>query len=185
MTDHNGRQSPMPIFVVMGTAGCGKTSVAEEMQKLLQCDYLEGDVLHPQANVDKMASGYPLTDDDRWPWLRLIRDVLVEKASQHHATAVVTCSALRKVYRDILSDIPSELGSVTFCYLKGSPALLAERIAARQGHFMKPGMLRSQLDTLEEPNPEVENVIVADIIPEPKVIAQQIVNEARSRGILP
>ncbi|KAI9481200.1 MAG: shikimate kinase [Benjaminiella poitrasii] len=184
---------PVPIFVLMGTAGCGKTSVACEMQKILNCQYLEGDSLHPQSNVDKMAAGHPLDDDDRWPWLRSIRDHLIVKAKEAYndnanspsRVVVVTCSSLKKVYRDILREVPSELGTVIFVYLKGTPELLLERIQSRKGHFMPASMLKSQLDTLEEPDEKVENVIIASIIPLPHEEAKIIVAAAVERGALP
>ncbi|KAI9012631.1 shikimate kinase [Phycomyces nitens] len=185
---------PMQIFIVMGTAGCGKSSVAQELQSRLGFRFIEGDELHPASNVQKMAQGYPLTDEDRFPWLRSIRDKLLlqaqERQAQHSTDAsqngtIVTCSSLRKVYRDILSDIPSSLATVTFCYLKGSPELLATRIASRQNHFMKPGMLQSQLQTLEEPDSTKERVIVADIGFSVKQIVDSIISQAKQRHLLP
>ncbi|KAL0135929.1 P-loop containing nucleoside triphosphate hydrolase protein [Mucor lusitanicus] len=186
-------KTPVPIFVLMGTAGCGKTSVATEMQKILNCHYLEGDSLHPQSNVDKMAAGHPLDDDDRWPWLGLIRDHLTQQAkevydldvSSPNRVVVVTCSSLKKVYRDILRQVPAELGTVIFVYLKGTHELLLQRIQGRVGHFMPPSMLQSQLDTLEEPDETQEKVIIASIIPLPDVEAKIIVEEAVKRGYLP
>lgn len=192
----------------MGTAGCGKTSVAEEMQKLLQCEYIEGDQLHPKANVDKMSRGKsgqwslltqcwleqlgePLNDDDRYPWLHVIVNVLEEKAkalqkqdvSSTKKVIILTCSSLRKAYRDLLRQVPQANATITFVYLKGSPELLLERITGRKGHFMAAKMLESQLDTLEEP-PSQENVIVADIRKDPPTLAKWIVDEAHSRTIL-
>ncbi|KAG2202595.1 hypothetical protein INT46_011668 [Mucor plumbeus] len=185
--------TPVPIFVLMGTAGCGKTSVACEMQKLLNCHYLEGDSLHPLANVEKMAAGHPLEDDDRWAWLRLIRDHLTVQAKEVYdldvnslsRSVVVTCSSLKKVYRDILREVPAELGTVIFVYLKGTRELLLQRIQGRVGHFMPPSMLQSQLDTLEEPKEENEKVIIASIIPLPDVEAKIIIEEAIKKGYLP
>ncbi|KAI8150341.1 shikimate kinase [Fennellomyces sp. T-0311] len=184
--------SPVPVFILMGTAGCGKTSVAEEMQKLLHCEYIEGDSLHPKANVEKMSKGEPLNDDDRWPWLGVIRDTLKEKAiamqstdpSKSERTIVLTCSSLRKVYRDIMREVPAEYASITFVYLKGSKELLQERIDARQNHFMGAKMLDSQWNTLEEPDETQEQVIVADIRQDPPTLAKWIVQEARQRGIV-
>jgi len=98
---------------------------------------------------------------------------------------IVTCSALRKVYRDILRDFPPEIAMVTFVYLKGSKELLTARISSRRGHFMAPSMLESQLKTLEEPNPDVEQVIVADISYDAPIVANNIVIEAKRRNILP
>lgn len=140
-----------------------------------------------------MLLGHPLNDDDRWPWLRLIRDHLITKATevQHldiHSSqrvVIVTCSSLRKVYRDILREVPSDLGTVCFVYLKGTPELLLQRIQSRQGHFMPASMLQSQLDTLEEPDPSVENVIVASIVPPPHEEARHILDAAIKKGMLP
>ncbi|KAI9484586.1 shikimate kinase [Zychaea mexicana] len=185
--------SPVPVFILMGTAGCGKTSVAEQIQELLHCEYIEGDALHPQANVDKMSKGEPLNDDDRWPWLRVIRDTLKEKAealqsqdpSNTQRAVVLTCSSLRKVYRDIMREVPAEYASITFVYLKGSKELLQERIGGRQNHFMGAKMLESQLNTLEEPDETQEQVIVADIRKAPAPLAKWIVEEANRRNIVP
>lgn len=140
-----------------------------------------------------MVLGYPLDDDDRWPWLALIRDHLAEKAKQvqhldvasKNRVVIVTCSSLKKVYRDILREIPSNTANVIFVYLKGSEALLLKRIQGRQGHFMPASMLESQLKALEEPKPEEETVIIADIIPTPDVEAKHIVAAAVERGFLP
>ncbi|GAA5805366.1 shikimate kinase [Helicostylum pulchrum] len=183
----------VPIFVLMGTAGCGKSSVAEEIQNVLGCEYIEGDSLHPQSNVDKMAAGYPLQDDDRWPWLREIRDHLTKKALEvkdldlqsKNRVVVVTCSSLKKVYRDILRQVPTDIGTVVFVYLKGSKELLLKRIQSRQGHFMPASMLQSQLDILEEPKEEEEAVIIADIIPTPDIEAKHIIRAAIEKGYLP
>ncbi|CAO3643959.1 unnamed protein product [Cunninghamella echinulata] len=183
MVNEQYNRKPVPIFIVMGVAGCGKTSVAEELQMLLNCDYVEGNSLHPKENVDKMTSGIPLQDDDRWPWLRKIRDTIEAHAKilydqeEKGRALVVTCSSLKKVYRDILCDVPKELATVTFVYLKGTTELLAERIGNRQSHFMSASMLQSQLDTLEEPDPKTENVIITCIKPEPKIIAAEVLKE--------
>jgi gluconokinase len=112
-------------------------------------------------------------DDDRWSWLEKIRDTINEHVEKEDCRSlVVTCSSLRKVYRDILVQVPK--ATVTFVYLKGSPELLAERMGARKNHFMASNMLQSQLNTLEEPDPATENVIVTDIRPEPKQVAANI-----------
>ncbi|KAI8085842.1 shikimate kinase [Gilbertella persicaria] len=183
---------PVPIFVLMGTAGCGKTSVALQLKAKLNCRYLEGDSLHPAHNVQKMSEGHPLNDDDRWPWLREIRDHLAIQIKEvkdlpeddHRRVVVVTCSSLRKAYRDILRELPENSASVIFVYLKGSKELLLSRISNRKGHFMPAIMLQSQLDTLEEPDPETENVIVQSIEPPPEEEAQHIIQEAVEKGFL-
>lgn len=134
-----------------------------------------------------------MEDDDRWAWLHLIRDHLVVQAKEVYdldvnslnRSVVVTCSSLKKVYRDILREVPAELGNVIFVYLKGTRELLLQRIQGRVGHFMPPSMLQSQLDTLEEPNEENEKVIIASIIPLPDVEAKIIIEEAIKKAYLP
>lgn len=127
--------------------------------------------------------GIPLVDDDRWSWLEKIRDTITERVEKlvdsetKGRALVVTCSSLRKVYRDILRQVPADKAKVTFVYLKGTPELLAERMGARKNHFMAANMLESQLNTLEEPDPATENVIVADIRPEPKQVAANILSQ--------
>ncbi|MCH6472015.1 gluconokinase [Sinomonas terrae] len=131
--------------VVMGVAGAGKTTVSAALADRLGWVLAEADEFHPQANVDKMASGVPLTDEDRWPWLRSIRDWMTTQASVGRST-VLTCSALKRSYRRLLTQAD---GHVVFAHLDGSPELLAERMASRSGHFMPTGLLPSQLSTLE------------------------------------
>ncbi|QCE32606.1 gluconokinase [Acetobacteraceae bacterium] len=147
---------PLYPMVVMGVCGTGKSSVAIAVAERLGLEFKEGDDLHPQSNVDKMASGNPLTDEDRVPWLRKCREWLRQE-SQHNKGAILTCSALKKKYRERLAcGLP-----VRFIYLKTSREELEKRLANRKGHFMKPGMLTSQLETLEEPTQD-EPVIVVD-----------------------
>ncbi|KAI9320648.1 P-loop containing nucleoside triphosphate hydrolase protein [Dichotomocladium elegans] len=182
----------VPILVLMGTAGCGKSTIAEHIQGLLGCEYIEGDDMHPDANVQKMSRGEALNDDDRWPWLRAITKALTEKATKLLAedttstrrAVLLTCSSLRKSYRDILRQVPTNVAKVTFVYLKGSRELLLERISARKGHFMAATMLDSQINSLEEPNPEEESVIVADIRKDPPTLARWIVDEAIKEKIV-
>jgi len=131
--------------VVMGVAGSGKTTVAGLLATRLGVDVAEADEFHPQANIDKMSAGTPLTDDDRAPWLAAIRDWLTGETDAGR-TAVVTCSALKRSYRDVLRGAH---GRVRFVHLDGSPELLAERMAHRSGHFMPTTLLPSQLATLE------------------------------------
>jgi len=147
------------IVVVMGVSGSGKTSVAAALARQEGWILLEGDSFHPPANIAKMAAGTPLTDDDRWPWLRAIaaREDELLAAGQ---SAVVACSALKRVYRDILiGDRPDTL----LMYLRGSKALIADRVSARKNHFMPPALLDSQFATLEEPGPD-EHPIIVDIV---------------------
>ncbi|SOC45453.1 gluconate kinase (SKI family) [Rhizobium subbaraonis] len=154
-------------IVVMGVSGCGKTSVAEGLAGSLGYSFLEGDQLHPQANIDKMSKGVPLTDADRWPWLERIGERLRDATASEQGI-VVSCSALKRAYRDRLR---SAAGSgLSFVFLSGSRALLLERMGERKGHFMPACLLDSQLAALEDPSgePDVATVdidaSVADVI---------------------
>lgn len=156
-------------LVVMGVSGSGKSSVAKPLAELLGWPFAEADDFHPSANIDKMSAGLPLTDADREPWLRALRDWLSEQADTGHST-VVTCSALRRGYRDLLR---GARGRVTFVHLTGSPELIAERLGHRDGHFMPPELLPSQIDALEPLGPD-EDGLTVDIGPSPDVIARDI-----------
>jgi gluconokinase len=150
--------APAPLtLIVMGVSGVGKTSVAHALVERTKGVFQEGDDLHPDANRAKMAAGTPLTDDDRWPWLRRIAAWIGEQEDAGR-DAVVTCSALRRSYRDLLRDGHP---SVRFVYLEASEEVLTERVAHRRHEYMPPALLRSQLDTLEpladdEPGVRVE-----------------------------
>ena len=132
-------------IVVMGVSGSGKTSAARELTRQLGWEYIEGDDLHPEANVAKMAAGQPLDDEDRWPWLRRIAEVIGEREAAG-TSLVLTCSALKRSYRDLLRDGHP---SVWFAHMQVSQQVLADRLAQRQGHYMPPSLLDSQLATLE------------------------------------
>jgi gluconokinase len=144
-------------LVVMGVSGSGKTTVAELLAKKLGWPFVEGDRLHPPANVDKMRQGIPLTDADRAPWLDRIGEELKAWAAEGRS-GVMTCSALKRAYRD---RIRSARGDVRFVYLKGSQQLIEARVAARHHEYMPASLLRSQFDTLEEPTPD-EQVVTVD-----------------------
>ncbi|MBV9537807.1 MAG: gluconokinase [Acidisphaera sp.] len=144
------------VLVVMGVSGSGKTTVAEKLAERLGWPYLEGDDLHSAANVAKMASGHPLTDDDRLPWLRAIAAWIDERLA-HGEPGVVTCSALKHAYRDILV---GHRPHVRLVYLQGDKALIARRLSGRHGHFMPPALLDSQFATLEEPKADEQPLVV-------------------------
>ena len=146
------------LYVVMGVSGSGKSLIGAAFARALGVDFVEGDDYHTAANVARMASGIPLTDDDRAEWLRLLA-ARIRKAKDSGAGLVVACSALKRSYRDILRGAAGEL---QFVFLQGSSALLAERLASRRGHYMPSSLLESQLATLEEPSPN-EHVWVCDI----------------------
>ena len=145
-------------LVVMGVAGCGKSTVAKALQERLGWIVAEGDDYHPASNIAKMSSGIPLSDEDRWPWLDTIAAWTAEQDRAGLPT-IVTCSALRRVYRDRLRAAP---GRTVFVHLTGTPELLTARMAARTDHFMPPALLPSQLATLE-PLQADEEAIVIDI----------------------
>jgi gluconokinase len=144
-------------LVVMGVSGSGKTTVAELLAKELGWPFMEGDRLHPPANVEKMRQGIPLTDADRAPWLDRIGEELKRWAAEGRS-GVMTCSALKRAYRD---RIRSARPDVRFVYLKGSEDLIRDRVATRHHEYMPASLLRSQFDTLEEPAPD-EPVVTVD-----------------------
>lgn len=164
-------------LIVMGVSGSGKSTVADALAKSLGWRYEDGDRFHPPSNVAKMSAGYPLTDEDRLPWLQAIADEidLLCKQGQH---AVIACSALKRAYRDILLHGRED---VRFVFLKGTQDLIASRLAARKGHFMPPDLLASQFRTLEPPAAGEHpitvsidapiNAIVDDIIHQLKLVA--------------
>jgi gluconokinase len=166
------------IVVVMGVSGSGKTTVAKDLAAALHCPFLEGDDLHPRANVEKMSKGTPLTDADRLPWLRAIAGK-IDGWRSHGESGVVTCSALKRTYRDILI---GDRKDVTLAYLKGSRALIERRMAARHNHFMPVALLDSQFGTLEEPETD-EHAIVVDVDGQPAEIVTEIVRQLRERTL--
>lgn len=163
-----------PIVVVMGVAGAGKTTVGRRLAELLAQPFHEGDVFHPPANVAKMSGGTPLDDADRLPWLNAIA-AAIDRARDEGQGMVVACSALKRMYRDILIGPRAD---VRLAYLRGSRALIEARMAARRDHFMPPALLPSQFATLEEPGP-AENPIVVDVAGAPESIAAAIAAAVR------
>ena len=138
-------QYPATHLVVMGVAGSGKSTIAAALSKQLGWACAEADEFHPQSNIDKMSQGTPLQDEDRWPWLQQIQDWMTGKARAGEST-VLTCSALKRSYRQLLSEAE---GRVLFIHLHGGADLLSQRMQGREGHFMPPTLLPSQLATLE------------------------------------
>lgn len=153
-------------IVIMGVAGSGKTTVGEALARELGWPFKDADAFHPAANIARMSAGVPLTDEDRAPWLAAIRSHLAAGLAAG-TSCVVTCSALKQSYRDVLLVDPQR---VRLVYLRGTPDLLRARLAARTGHFMKPGMLESQLAVLEEPS----SAVVIDIRRAPGEIVREI-----------
>jgi gluconokinase len=164
------------IAVVMGVSGSGKSTVAALLVGALGCQFQEGDNLHPPENVEKMRSGIPLTDADRLPWLRRIAEE-IDGWRARGECGVLTCSALKRSYRDIIiGDRPETV----LVYLKGSRDLICRRMAARHEHFMPVALLDSQFATLEEPTPE-EHPIIVDVGGKPAEIAHEIVCRLEQR----
>ena len=159
----------MERFVVMGVSGCGKSSIGAALAIAIGGQFLDGDDLHPEANIAKMASGLPLNDDDRAPWLVRVGQAL----RGQNGRIVIGCSALKRRYRDT---IRSEAGQpVVFLFLSGSQQVLATRMAARAGHFMPPSLLDSQLAALEPPMPDEISVTV-DIDQTPNAIVAALLH---------
>ena len=146
-------------YVVMGVSGCGKSLVGDAIAKRFGVEFVEGDALHPEANIAKMSQGIALDDEDRLPWLDRI-GAAIRASLDDGKDIVISCSALKKVYRDRLRDFAD--GRLTFVFLDGSEAVLAARLTARNGHFMPASLLKSQLATLERPAGE-DRVITVDI----------------------
>jgi carbohydrate kinase (thermoresistant glucokinase family) len=163
-----GTTSPI-ILIVMGVSGSGKTTVAALLAGRLHWKFQEGDALHPQANVDKMHDGVPLTDADRLPWLDSIA-ALVDRWSVEGVCGIITCSALKRAYRDRIRAGQSD---VEFVYLRGAREMVSARITQRMGHFMPASLLDSQFATLEEPDDD-EPVITVDIGGSPDQIVEAI-----------
>ncbi|MGQ2980607.1 MAG: gluconokinase [Polaromonas sp.] len=157
------------IFVVMGVSGCGKSTVGAQLAEALKLPFLEGDLLHPERNVQRMAAGVALSDEDREGWLQ----ALAERLRQAQAAGqglVLSCSALKRAYRDILRSGAPDL---RFVYLHGDQALLAARMAARTGHYMPLSLLDSQLATLEPPGVD-ENVLGFQVASRPEDIVAAV-----------
>ena|SRR5881397_1517904 len=159
------------LYVIMGVAGSGKSTIGAMFARARELDFVEGDGLHPPENVRRMAAGIALTDQDRRPWLIAIAHRLRD-ARQAKVGLVVSCSALKRSYRDLLrTEGPPD---VRFVLLTGSRALIAERLAQRRGHFMPPALLETQFAILEEPAPD-EHAWVYDIRQPPEAIIADLV----------
>ena len=157
------------ILIVFGVSGAGKTTVGKMLAEQLGWHFLEADDFHPTANIKKMRSGHPLTDDDRWPWLERSRQQ-IERSLAAEENAVLACSALKRAYRDRLR-VSEE---VKFVFLRGDYALIEKQLRSRHGHFMNPTLLQSQFDDLEEPQPD-ENVLTIQLGRSPQELVEEII----------
>jgi gluconokinase len=162
------------LYVVMGASASGKTTIGAQLARALDVSFVDGDDLHPPENVRKMATGTPLTDDDRRGWL-LALAARLRDARGRGVGLVVASSALKRKYRDLLRD--EGAADVQFIYLKGTREILAQRIGNRAGHFMPASLLDSQLETLEEPSAE-EHAWVCDVHNTPDQIVADLVARA-------
>jgi gluconokinase len=149
----------------MGVSGSGKTTIGAGLARALDVAFVEGDDFHPPQNVERMAHGIALTDEDRAGWLQALAQRIGEATAAREGL-VLTCSALKRSYRDILRT-RAAAGEPQFIFLRGSRALIAQRLAARRGHFMPPSLLGSQFQTLEEPSPD-EGAWVCEISNSPE-----------------
>ncbi|MFT9459866.1 MAG: gluconokinase [Acetobacter orientalis] len=167
---------PKELLVVMGVSGSGKTTIAKGLQNALGWPFQEGDSLHPAQNVAKMASGQPLTTEDRWPWLIACRTWL-EQCATEQTGGILTCSALKRDYRDLLR--ATGLTPI-FIYLHTSTDILLNRLKNRHGHYMPASLLPSQLETLEPPMPDERTLTIDSATPPPQTIAE-IINHLSRR----
>jgi gluconokinase len=158
-------------IVVMGVAGSGKTTVGEALAARLGADFLDADDAHPPANIAKMAAGEPLTDDDRWPWLARLLEAL-----RSSANVVVTCSALKRRYRDLLR----QADGVRFAFLDLDAETARQRAARRQHHFMAANMVPSQYDALERPGPDETDVVAVDATAPVDEVVDHVIEELRA-----
>lgn len=145
------------IIIILGVSGAGKTTVGKLLARELSWHFLEADDFHPEANIEKMRSGHPLTDEDRWPWLERLRQQ-IERSLAVGEDAVLACSALKRAYRDRLR-VSDE---VKFVFLRGDYALVAKQLRSRRGHFMNSALLQSQFNDLEKPEPD-ENALTIEL----------------------
>jgi gluconokinase len=157
-----------PLVVVMGVSGCGKSTVGQLLARHLKAEFLEGDHLHPERNVERMAAGIALTDNDRRAWLLEIAQQLADARAGRHAL-VVSCSALKRSYRDLLRTAESQLA---FVHIGAARALLEARMLTRPGRFVPASLLESQLRTLEPPHPDERAITLDARLPAAEIAAQ-------------
>lgn len=154
------RSEPARLIIVMGVSSSGKSTIGAALGRALHAPFLDGDQYHPEANVEKMRAGTPLSDADRWPWLEALTAAL-KQAAARKGVAIGACSALKRAYRDFITEKAGE--PVLFVYLDGSREVIGERMARRQHEYMPASLLDSQFATLEVPDAETENVLAVPV----------------------
>lgn len=159
-------------FLVMGVAGCGKSAIASGLAASLHGVYLDADDYHPRLNLERMTSGQPLNDDMRWPWLAAVAEAAQRAHAREDCAVFLACSALKRPYRELLRE---RLPGLQTIFLEGDEALIHARMTQREGHYMAPGMLKSQLDDLQPPTGEPD-VVTVDITPPMNTVLQSILN---------
>lgn len=168
-------------IIIMGVSGCGKSSVGAAIATALGAKFIDGDDLHPRANIQKMASGTPLDDQDRAPWLERLNDAAYSLRHKNE-TGLIVCSSLKRRYRDRLREGNPEM---LFLYMKGSFEVILERLKARAGHFMPTDLLKSQFDALEEPTAEESDVLSIDIDGSFDEVVARGLTALRDAGVTP
>ena len=156
------------VIIIFGVSGAGKTTIGKLLARDLRWRFIEADDFHPAANIEKMRSGHPLTDNDRWPWLEQLRQQ-IERSLSARENAVLACSALKRAYRDRLH-VSDE---IKFVFLRGDHALVQKQLRSRHGHFMNATLLQSQFDALDEPESD-ENVVTIELGRRPEEIVERI-----------
>ena len=164
------------IVIVFGVSGAGKTTIGKLLAKRLGWQFLEADDFHPRGSIEKMRDGLPLTDEDRWPWLKLLREQ-IERSLAAKENAVLACSALKRKYRERL-----RVGdNVKFVLLRGDYALVEKKLHSRRGHFMNPDLLQSQFADLEEPESD-EDAVTIELGRTPEELVEEIKTKLRLAG---
>lgn len=169
MVNGTSQQMQQRVIFVMGVSGSGKTTIGRMIAQRLGLDFFDGDDYHPVENVSKMKAGQPLDDNDRLPWLTKLHDIAMMHVTEKGC--VIACSALKEIYRQVLMSGISD--KVTFVFLDGEYQIIEERMLARQGHYMKSSLLKSQFETLQRP----EHAICISIDNEPENIVNQILHQ--------
>ena len=175
----NNENQPRRVYVLMGVSGSGKSAVANIVSNQLKTAFLDGDFLHPRANIEKMASGTPLNDDDRMPWLKALNDAAYAM-QRTNDVSIIVCSSLKKVYRDCLRE---GNGNLSCIYLKGDFGVIEQRLKARKGHFQKPKMLESQFAALEEPGLDEPDVAAINIDQSLDAVVADVIKHITTKSV--